>query len=167
MISRWITVGLLAILVACASVEGTSVTIDDTNKHLLHGTWVGEYKAVGGITGIVRDSQSVTVVIDDASSGGSTKWRVADGKVILNRGLGDRMYILSRAGDGATFASKALSSSLETKVLAARIGPIVWELDGPMPMVKRSKTLMDISVRSRKKSINIGLPPIRERYQLQ
>src|SRR5215212_9342017 len=27
------------------------------------------------------------------------------------------------------------------KRLAARIGPTVWELDGPMPMLKRSKTL--------------------------
>jgi hypothetical protein len=30
----------------------------------------------------------------------------------------------------------ALSSSM--KRLAARIGPTVWELDGPMPTVKRS-----------------------------
>src|SRR5579862_7323871 len=28
-----------------------------------------------------------------------------------------------------------------TKRRAARIGPTVWELEGPMPMVKRSKTL--------------------------
>ena len=40
----------------------------------------------------------------------------------------------------ATSASfpEALSSSAKTA--AARIGPTVWELDGPMPMEKRSKT---------------------------
>src|SRR3954462_13473590 len=35
----------------------------------------------------------------------------------------------------------ALSASASTKRHAAVIGPIVWELDGPTPILKRSKTL--------------------------
>src|SRR3954466_5059981 len=35
----------------------------------------------------------------------------------------------------------ALSASISTKRHAAVIGPIVWELDGPTPILKRSKTL--------------------------
>ena len=41
---------------------------------------------------------------------------------------------------------------------AARIGPIECELDGPIPIVNRSKTLMDIS-RMQRASIVVG-PPI-------
>jgi hypothetical protein len=37
------------------------------------------------------------------------------------------------------------SRSDDAKRRAARIGPTVWELDGPMPMVKRSKTLIDMA----------------------
>lgn len=33
------------------------------------------------------------------------------------------------------------SSSVSTKVRAARMGPTVWELEGPTPIRKRSKTL--------------------------
>ena len=34
------------------------------------------------------------------------------------------------------------STSASANIRAARIGPTVWELDGPIPMEKRSKTLM-------------------------
>ncbi|GGX71830.1 hypothetical protein GCM10007392_43990 [Saccharospirillum salsuginis] len=37
-------------------------------------------------------------------------------------------------------------SVVETKSAAADIGPTVWELDGPMPILNRSKTLMCIVV---------------------
>ena len=37
--------------------------------------------------------------------------------------------------------SRSSRTNAVTKRLAARIGPTVWELDGPMPMLKRSKTL--------------------------
>ena len=30
--------------------------------------------------------------------------------------------------------------------IAARIGPTVWELDGPMPILKRSNTLTAMAV---------------------
>jgi hypothetical protein len=38
-------------------------------------------------------------------------------------------------------SSKPLASSSAVKRTAAVIGPIVWELDGPTPSLKRSKTL--------------------------
>ena len=34
------------------------------------------------------------------------------------------------------------------KVAPARIGPTVWELEGPMPTVKRSKTLSGMAITS-------------------
>ena len=34
------------------------------------------------------------------------------------------------------------------KLAPARIGPTVWELDGPMPTVKRSKTLNGMAITS-------------------
>ena len=40
----------------------------------------------------------------------------------------------------ATFSRSPDVLSSSAKTAAARIGPTVWELDGPMPMEKRSKT---------------------------
>lgn len=39
-------------------------------------------------------------------------------------------------------ASRPSFSSRFANIRAARIGPTVWELDGPMPIEKRSKTEM-------------------------
>src|SRR4029079_12993073 len=43
----------------------------------------------------------------------------------------------------------ARSPSSSTNRFAARIGPTVWELDGPTPIEKRSKTLTVIGIRYR------------------
>src|SRR3954466_6974070 len=40
----------------------------------------------------------------------------------------------------ATSVRRPLSSSARAKSIAARIGPTVWELEGPIPILKRSKT---------------------------
>lgn len=42
----------------------------------------------------------------------------------------------------ATWSSRPSERSKRANIRAARIGPTVWELEGPMPMEKRSKTLM-------------------------
>lgn len=41
----------------------------------------------------------------------------------------------------ATPGSRPASASAPTKVTAARIGPTVWEDDGPIPTLNNSKTL--------------------------
>jgi hypothetical protein len=41
-----------------------------------------------------------------------------------------------------TWSSNPSSASPATNVRAARIGPTVCELDGPMPMLNKSNTLM-------------------------
>ena len=41
------------------------------------------------------------------------------------------------------------SPSSSTKLFAARIGPTVWELEGPTPIEKRSKTLTAMGIRYR------------------
>ena len=46
----------------------------------------------------------------------------------------------------ATELSESLRRSM--KLAPARIGPTVWELDGPMPTVKRSKTLNGMAITS-------------------
>ncbi|MNO96596.1 hypothetical protein D3C76_882720 [compost metagenome] len=48
----------------------------------------------------------------------------------------------SRTSTRVTWASSPCSRKAWAKVAAARIGPTVWELDGPMPILKRSKTLI-------------------------
>ena len=40
----------------------------------------------------------------------------------------------------ATFVSSPSSTRSRTNRAAARIGPTVWELDGPIPIENRSKT---------------------------
>jgi len=40
-----------------------------------------------------------------------------------------------------TRASKSRSRNRSANSRAARIGPTVWELEGPMPILNRSKTL--------------------------
>jgi hypothetical protein len=37
-----------------------------------------------------------------------------------------------------TSVSRPVEARWSTKATAARMGPTVWELDGPIPMVKRS-----------------------------
>lgn len=48
----------------------------------------------------------------------------------------------SSARTAVVCASRPSFLRRPTNIRAARIGPTVWELDGPMPMEKRSKTEM-------------------------
>lgn len=112
-VTKWLLIGCLGIASACATVEGTSVALNNTNKSLLEGKWVGTFKAVGAITGTVYRNSPVTYVIEGGSAGkgtyntsrgeGDLTWRVADGKVIITlvtHDRPDRVYTLSRGNDG-------------------------------------------------------------------
>lgn len=94
-------IGLLGIIAACATVVGTPVALDDANKRLLDGKWVGTFEARGAITGTIYANRQVTFVIDWGSSkgtyttsifDGALGWRVADGKAIINVDQGKRAF---------------------------------------------------------------------------
>ena len=53
----------------------------------------------------------------------------------------------SRTRTPVTRARSPEDCSASTNCRAARIGPTVWELEGPIPIVKRSKTLTAIAAR--------------------
>ena len=116
MMRRWIVVGIFAFVAACATVEGTPITLDDTSKHLLSGTWVGNFERRGAITGNVFHNSQVTFVITGASATKSTyrtslgegtlDLRVSNGKAIVTfvtHSLPDRVYTLSRGQDGSLY----------------------------------------------------------------
>ncbi|MNN38014.1 hypothetical protein D3C81_1519880 [compost metagenome] len=48
----------------------------------------------------------------------------------------------NRTSTRVTRASSPCSRRTWANIAAARMGPTVWELDGPMPILKRSKTLI-------------------------
>ena len=115
-VTKWLLIGCLGIASACATVEGTSVALNNTNKSLLEGKWVGTFKAVGAITGTVYRNSPVTYVIEGGSAGkgtystsrgeGDLTWRVADGKVIITlvtHDRPDRVYTFSRGQDGKLY----------------------------------------------------------------
>ena len=105
-----IVIGLLGIIVACATVVGTPVALDDTSKRLLDEKWVGTFEARGAQTGTVYRTRTVTFVIDGGASGkgtyttytfdGALAWRLADGKVIVNVEQGKRVFRSSGQIDG-------------------------------------------------------------------
>ena len=113
---KCLVIGCLGIASACATVEGTPVALNNTNKSFLEGKWVGKFKAVGAITGTVYRNSPVTYVIEGGSAGkgtystsrgdGDLTWRVADGKVIITlvtHDRPDRVYTLSRGQDGKLY----------------------------------------------------------------
>jgi hypothetical protein len=55
----------------------------------------------------------------------------------------------SSATTWCTAASPTVACRWHANCRAAIMGPTVWELDGPMPILKRSKTLTDMVVRGR------------------
>lgn len=126
--SKWMFVGLLGIIAACATVVGTPVALDDTNKRLLEGKWVGTFEARGAITGTVYTTRAVTFVIDGGPAGkgtyttytsdGALAWRAVDGKAIISVEHGkqvfrsggqvsgerdDFVFTLSRGTDGSLY----------------------------------------------------------------
>ena len=101
MFRKWMVIGLLGILAACATVVGTPVAVDDTNKRLVNGKWVGTFEARGAITGTVYTTRAVTFVIDEGTGrgtyttsrfDGTLSWRVTDGKPIINVEQGKRVF---------------------------------------------------------------------------
>ena len=60
MFSKWVVIGLLGIIAACATVIGSPVALDDTNKRLLDGKWVGTFEARGAQTGTVYTTRPKT-----------------------------------------------------------------------------------------------------------
>ena len=125
MFRRLFIVGLLAAITACASVEGSPVPLNNANKDLLYGKWVGELKLFRGITGIVHTQYPVTLVIAEASSGkskyetvsrtGNLIWRLAGGKAILNLDRVDREYTLSRTKDGTLYFQTSWVATVQVR----------------------------------------------------
>lgn len=129
--------GLLGIIAACATVTGTPVALDDTNKRLLDGKWVGTFEGRGAITGTVYTNRQVTFVIDGGSGkgtyttsifDGALAWRVADGKTIINVEQGKRVFTsggqiggerddfvftLSRGTDGSLYLQSSWDATVK------------------------------------------------------
>lgn len=138
MFSKWVVIGLLGIIAACATVIGSPVALDDTNKRLLDGKWVGTFEARGAQTGTVYTTRAVTFVIDGGPAGkgtyttytsdGALAWRAADGKAIINVEQGKRVFrsggqiggerddyifTLSRATDGSLYLQASWDATVK------------------------------------------------------
>jgi hypothetical protein len=55
---------------------------------------------------------------------------------------GPKAHAVGMTWSFAIFWSKSCVESLSANRYAARMGPTVWELEGPMPILKRSKRLV-------------------------
>lgn len=101
MFSKWMVIGFWGVIAACATVVGTPVALDGTNKRFLDGKWVGTFEARGEITGTIYRTRAVTFMMDGLSGkgtyttsifDGALAWRVADGKAIINVEQGKRVF---------------------------------------------------------------------------